>query len=240
MMRHASAISLLSLCLGLALGSSGCVLFQTGEVQALGAVAELGPEWRDLLPRDVGLSGWRGYRSDELPEGWVLDDGVLSHDGRWGSRDLITRERFRDFEFDFEWRASEGGNSGVIYRFDESRSFSWRSGAEYQVLDPALDERPRNRAAAYYDVESPAQRAKPAGEWNHGRIVAKGKRIEHWLNGKRALVIEVGSDNWKRSVAESKFAGVEGWGELAEGYIALQAHFSAVDYRNLRIRSPQP
>jgi hypothetical protein len=41
-----------------------------------------------------------------------------------------------------------------------------------------------------YDIlEATRQQAKPRGVWNKVRIVSVGKHVEHWLNGKKVLVL---------------------------------------------------
>ena len=77
---------------------------------------------------------------------------------------------------------------------------------------------------------------KPVGEFNTGRISANGAHLEHWLNGKKVLEIEVGSERWNAVKATTKFKNARGFGEGA-GRILLQDHSDPVWYRNIRIRS---
>ena len=84
---------------------------------------------------------------------------------------------------------------------------------------------------------------KPVGQWNEGRIVAKGNHVEHWLNGVKVVEYELGSADWKAHVQASKFGKIPAYGTLKRGYIALQDHESVVVYRNLKIKeaySDQP
>lgn len=48
---------------------------------------------------------------------WVLDSGALKvvPDARI-AEDLVTEQEYRDFELEFEWKVSPGGNTGVKYR----------------------------------------------------------------------------------------------------------------------------
>jgi len=73
------------------------------------------------------------------------------------------------------------------------------------------------------------------GEWNSGRIIAKGKHIEHWLNGEKVLEIEYGSELWFDRFNASKYSKHSGFGDWA-GPILLQDHFDPVWYRNVHIR----
>src|SRR5262245_36010799 len=60
------------------------------------------------------LAGWRGYKTTEAPGGWRAFDGELVRLG--GGGDLMTVEQYADFEMRFDWKITEYGNSGVIYR----------------------------------------------------------------------------------------------------------------------------
>src|SRR2546430_7491129 len=74
--------------------------------------------WK-LLFDGKTTNGWRGYQKQEAPEGWQAVDGVLTRiKGRSG--DLITIDEYDNFELTVDWRIAPGGNSGIIYRFDES------------------------------------------------------------------------------------------------------------------------
>ena len=95
-------------------------------------------------------------------------------------------------------------------------------GREYQIVDDALnaDARldPKNTAGALYGKVAPAKAAaRPAGEWNEGRIVVRGEHLEHWLNGVK--------------VVDADLAGAE-----KAGPVSLQNHDSEVWFRDLRIR----
>lgn len=48
---------------------------------------------------------------------WVLDDGALQAvPGPHIAEDLVTDQEYGDFELEFEWKVSPGGNTGVKYR----------------------------------------------------------------------------------------------------------------------------
>ena len=157
----------------------------------------------------------RGYGGEGVPSSWVVEDGLL-HALPGAGVDLITRDTFLDFELEFEWRVSPGGNSGVLYRVVENDAPSWSSGAEYQVLDDALhpDGRdPRTAAAALYALIAPNadKRLKPVGAFNAGRIVVSDGRVEHWLNGSPVLAYEWGGAEIRALVEDSKFRDMPGF-----------------------------
>jgi hypothetical protein len=78
--------------------------------------------------------------------------------------------------------------------------------------------------------------AKAAGEWNSVRLLVQGNHVEHWLNGTKIVEYELGSDEWKKLVAASKFNAWPGYGRAPRGHIALQDHGAAVAFRNIKIR----
>ena len=72
--------------------------------------------WRNLTEGN-SIAAWRGYKTDTVPAGWLVVDGVLSK--QRPVADIITREQFGDFELSLEWKISEGGNAGIFYRGTE-------------------------------------------------------------------------------------------------------------------------
>jgi hypothetical protein len=75
------------------------------------------------------------------------------------------------------------------------------------------------------------------GEWNQVRIVAKGKTVEHWLNGKKVLTYERGSEEFRKLVSETKFKDYQTpYGEANSGYILLQDHKDQAYFKNIKIR----
>jgi hypothetical protein len=169
-------------------------------------------------------------------------DGALTRVGRAG--DLITREVFGDFELSLEWNVAAGGNSGIMYRVTEDAAETYHTGPEMQVLDDARHPDGRSRltaAGAVYGLyPAEAGVVKPAGEWNAVRIVARGSRVEHWLNGVQVAAYELGSADWSARVAASKFSKWPGYGRAPAGHIALQDHGDRVAYRDIRIRTFPP
>jgi len=48
------------------------------------------------------------------------------------------------------------------------------------------------RSGAALDASPPLYTAaRPTGEWNRARIVARGRDVEHWLNGVKVLALDV-------------------------------------------------
>ena len=79
-------------------------------------------------------------------------------------------------------------------------------------------------------------RTVPVGEWNQGRIVARGAHVEHWLNGVKVTDYELWTPEWKARVAQTKFKDWPRYGMLPKGHNGLQDHGDEVSYRNIRIK----
>jgi putative CocE/NonD family hydrolase len=201
--------------------------------------------WRLLFDGST-TEGWRGYRSSTMPASWRAENGSLLSRREKGQStgDIITLDQYADFELSLEWKMTKGGNSGVIYRATEEGDQVWDSGAEYQILDYTghLDGlNPLASAGACCAVFAPAKDGtRPLGQWNQTRIVARGKHVEHWLNGERLLEYEVDSESWQAHVKTSKFFqtayGQGNWGRALKGHIALQDYGGAIEFRNIKIR----
>jgi hypothetical protein len=199
-----------------------------------------------LLFNGTSLDGWRGYkRPDATGTRWVAKDGLLclapgdSTDTR-GARDIVTAKPYSQFELSWDWRISEGGNSGVKYFVLEDRDGA--IGHEYQVIDdakhPDAKIGPHRQTAAFYDVLPATNRpSKPAGEWNTSRVVVRGNDVEHWLNGTKVLSYTLDSPALGEAIAKSKFKDIERFGKPQNGLILLQDHGDAVCYRNVKVRA---
>ncbi len=215
---------------------------------------EVAEGWR-LLFDGTSVDGWRGFRRQTFPHhSWVLEDGCLKNlsSPRKNSflrsslrrlkhklagrrrRDLITLARYEDFDFRFEWKISPGGNSGVKYFILEERGRA--IGHEYQILDQSRpDQDPDKKTAAFYDVLPASNNEIRGGEFNQGRIVVCGDRVEHWLNGEKVLEYRSGSEELKAGIQDSKFNDVPGFDESIRGHLLLQDHGDVVWFRNLKV-----
>lgn len=203
--------------------------------------AEAREGWR-LLFDGHSTRGWRGYRRADMPAGWQVVDGALTRVGEGG--DIITERQYRSFELKLEWKLGPRGNSGIFYLVTEDGEASYHSGPEMQVLDDAGHPDGGSRltaSGANYGLDpAPAGVVRPVGEWNEVLIRVRYPRVEHWLNGVKVVAYELGSPEWTRKVAESKFRQWPGYGQAARGHIALQDHGDWVAYRGIKIRELDP
>ena len=199
--------------------------------------AERAAGWQ-LLFDGNSLEGWRGYNSEFMPTGWSVENGMLTRTGPGG--DIITEQQFGDFEFYLEWLVGPGGNSGVLVRAVEGQEEVYHGAPEMQILDDAghPDGRsPLTSAGSNYGLHgAPRGIVKSAGEWNSSRIVVVNNQVEHWLNGDKVVEYELGSADWLRRVANSKFAQWPAYGRASRGHIGIQDHGDRVSFRNLKVR----
>jgi hypothetical protein len=204
--------------------------------------AQVAAGWR-LLFDGKTQAGWRVYRGQAQSGGWFVRDGALMKEGP--TDDIVTVDQFGDFELEFEWLVSTGGNAGVFYRGTEEYEKVYWSATEYQLLDDANHRDGQNRLTAaganYGMYPAPSGVVKPANQWNQTRIVARGAHAEHWLNGVKLLEYEYGGADWSAKVQGSKFREWPGYGRAPRGLIAIQGdHGGVLALRNIRIRELAP
>jgi hypothetical protein len=186
--------------------------------------------------------GWRGYRSKAMPDRWQVRDValVLQHKSGKTGGDIVTVDQFDNFELSLEWKIAPRGNSGIMYRVTEKEEAPYESGPEYQLLDNAGHEdgkSPLTSAASCYALYAPSKDAtRPVGEWNQTRIIVNGNHVEHWLNGVQVVTYELGSADWNKRVAASKFKSMPRFGKEPRGHIDLQDHGDDIAFRNIKIR----
>lgn len=192
--------------------------------------------WK-LLFDGVTTNGWRGLGMEGFPSVWVIENGCLRCLGGYkGANDLVTVDKYENFEFSFEWMfPKRSGNSGVKYRVQEKKGQGYAFGPEYQCMnDPEATD--KHASASLYDLFPPVgKKLKPQGEFNQSRIVLRGNHVEHWLNGVKVVEAEFGSEAMKAALAQSHFKNSD-WGKNPVGHLILQDHHSEVFFRNLKIR----
>ncbi|MGB5820299.1 MAG: DUF1080 domain-containing protein [Saonia sp.] len=209
--------------------------------------------WK-LLWDGKRTDGWRGAKLDEFPEnGWEIEDGILTVLSSGGEEsaaggDIVTKELYQDFELKVDFKITEGANSGIKYYVDTDLNKGPGSsiGLEYQILDDARHpdakegshEGSRTLASLYDLIQANTDKpTKPIGEWNTAHIVSVDNHVEHWLNGIKVLEYERKSDDYKKLVSESKYAGWPNFGESDSGHILLQDHGDRVSFKNIKIKS---
>lgn len=206
-----------------------------------------------MLFNGTDFTGWRGVHSTSPPnKRWAVVDGAINvskSDGSETGNDIVTTEQYGAFELTFEFKLTEGANSGLKYFVNEAFDSGGKSGIglEYQVLD---DERHpdakmgaagnRTLASLYdlipsYKLDKRFQRK--IGDWNQGRLIVYPNNIvQHWLNGFKVVEYERKSNIFDALVARSKYEKYKGFGAGDKGHILLQDHGDNVSFKNLKIR----
>lgn len=210
--------------------------------------------WQDLFDGKT-LAGWEtlGKKSMTSDHGWCVKDGMLVFDPAEGKRGSIyTAKEYDNFILTIEWKINKGGNSGLKYRM---RYYGKQYlGTEYQMLGDAGRKNDvhagklppktlKHITASLYDLLPPDTAnwaPKPAGEWNKTKIVAAGSHIEHWLNGKKTIDVDLKSERFKKAVAASKFRSHKDFAQNKAGRIMLQDHGGKVWFRNIKIKVLKP
>lgn len=179
----------------------------------------------------ASAAGWVEVTGKAFPAGcWRVEEGALHAvvvEG--GFQDIRTVRTFREFEFEFEFKIGAGANSGVKYLIERTDTWAAKSGGgvhargrgpEYQIIDDAVNPDAQTHASKktgglYGKIVPSRFMARGVGEWNQGRIVVRGGRAEHWLNGEKVLEYECA---------------------VRESPIVLQNHHSDVWFRGMRVR----
>ena len=187
-------------------------------------------EWIDLLS-DATMSLDEHWTTTG---NWVLKDGVATltpregEEGwsRWGAY-LWSKEKYGDFDIEFEYKLEEAGNSGFYFRVGDVND-PVEQGIEVQIFDsdPNAGELTDHDAGGIIPGLPPHRKAaKPAGEWNKVEVSHFDNKIVVMLNG-----VNVNAHDMRSG------------GQLSQrpriGWIGFQDHALPISLRNIRIRTP--
>ncbi len=199
-----------------------------------------------LLFDGKSLDGWRDYNGEELTGPWFVENNTIQAKGGGSDESgyIVTDKVFENFELVWEWKISEGGNSGVLYHVVEHPKFAvpYITGPEYQLIDdvgfPETLEEWQMTAADYamHTTDKSKMNLKPVGEWNLSKIVFDNGHVEHWLNGEKVLEFEAWTEEWFERKNSGKWEGAPEYGLARKGVICLQDHGSAAWFKNIKIK----
>jgi hypothetical protein len=199
------------------------------------AVAALQDELRPIFDGKTG-SGWILCDKKPLPQANVQDDGLNPHGT--GSYLVVHESTPGDFVLDFNYKLSKGCNSGVFIRVSDLGD-PVNTGIEVALDDTTGTG--MHDPGAFYDLVAPTVNAqKPAGEWNHMTITAKGPRIAVILNGREVSSIDL--DQWnepgKRPDGTRHKFGDVAIGKLPRrGYLGFQDHGSDCWFKDIKLKN---
>ena len=185
-------------------------------------------DWKTLLDNSDFSKHW------VTTGNWTVKDSVATLTPRPGEKGwsrwtayLWSKENYRDFEIEFDYKVEPKGNSGFYFHVGD-KDDPVAKGIEVQIYDS----HGKAATAKLTDHDSggiipglpPTKNtAKPAGEWNRFNIVSKGKDVTVKLNGE---VVN------KLSLDDPKLKD-----RPATGYIGFQDHGLPLSLRNIRIRT---
>jgi hypothetical protein len=212
--------------------------------------AEIEAGWQ-LLFDGKTTSGWHLYNEGKIKSAWNVINGELICDPNTEKverGDLVSDQVFTNYDFSFEWKISEAGNSGVFINVQEASEFptAWTTGPEYQLLDNAnmpkeylQDE--KHSAGCVYSLSPLLNEVQPksSGQWNQSRILQQNGVITFWLNGIETGHEDMKTDRWKQLIAGSKLGNFPSFGKAIQGKIAFQDWSKGVALRNIKIKEIQ-
>jgi hypothetical protein len=210
--------------------------------------AEKAKGWQ-LLFDGKSTKGWHIYQNKSDGSAWKVVNGELTFvagekvNGKIvGSGDMVSDSTYENYHFSVEWKVSEKGNSGIIFNASEDAKYEYafHTGPEMQVLDNdghSDGKLYRHRAGDLYDLVAVAkENAKGPGEWNKAEIMLKNRKLDLYLNGLHVVSTVMGSPEWDKMVAKSKFKSMPDFGKIIKGHIVLQDHGNPIWFRNIKIR----
>lgn len=227
------------------------------------------------------LSGWKG--NTKL---WSVQDGAITgitiaeEPLKFNTFLVWDEGTVSDFELELDYRIGSEGNSGIQYRstlFDDERfivgGYQADIDATMKFAGINYEEKGRGILAkrgerttfpksgkksteAYGDTTELGSKIKQ-GEWNHYRIVAKGNKLSHYINGElMSEVIDDGEGTAEarikkfekvsgQKVSDAKRKEIEGGaakvGEAAsQGVLAFQIHQGPpmkIQFKNVRLKA---
>ncbi|MEQ2006794.1 MAG: family 16 glycoside hydrolase [Limisphaerales bacterium] len=210
------------------------VLEVTGKGQM--AAASAAPTFRPLFDGQT-FAGWRGYTSPEMPADCKVDRGTFTGPAK---ALIVTKEEFGDFELLFDWKVGALGNGGIYFRIpmDDGGQLPL-SAPEFQLLDDAVSAPPVAKNGSLFGIVPPIVAAgRAVGDWNTGRLVARGGSVEHYVNDQLVCRYDLRSAEFQamKKLGSANMAGNAKYGQTTRGPIGLQFWGGEVAYRNLRIR----
>jgi len=180
-------------------------------------------------------AGWLTNTGKPLPKANVQRDGLNPHGS--GGYIVMHEHRHGNFVLDFDYKLTPGCNSGVFLRVADPKD------PVMTGLEVALDDTEGtglHDPGAFYDLVAPTANAqKPAGEWNHMTVTAKGPIIAVILNGSEVSRIDLDrfTEPGKRpDGSRHKFGEVVVRDLARSGYLGFQDHGSDCWFKNVKVQ----
>lgn len=156
-----------------------------------------------------------GVQNADRPMNWSIEDGAMTNGER--ANNLVSKEKFKDFKVNAEYKLAAGSNSGLYLR----------GRYELQLLDDHGKPPEEHGHMAIYAWTAPRVNAsKPPGEWQTMEAVIVGNRVTVTLNGQKV------HDN---AVLEAITGGALDANESEPGPIMIQGDHGKVWFRKLTV-----
>jgi hypothetical protein len=202
--------------------------------------------WK-LLFDGKTTNGWHLYNKGKVASAWGVQNGELFCDPNNKNEsqhgDLVSDVEFENYDLKFEWKITEGGNSGVFVNVLERSDLgaAWLSGPEYQLLENTHADyaKPKSRAGCLYGFSVKKNKIEPKhfGEWNQSEIIQKNGVIKFYLNGVLTAEQDFKSTEWKEMIKQTYFKSVPDFGKYTKGKISLQDWNKGISFRNIKIKT---
>lgn len=174
--------------------------------------------------RTEQLAKW----TKSMQEHWKVVDGDLVNDGKGNY--ATTEKDYGNFELLVDYNMAPKGDSGIYLRnvpqvqiWDHTNEKEFKNGADKG--SGAL----WNNSPGAPGKDPLVLADKPAGEWNHVRIVMVGARVSVWLNDKLTVDHAILENYYDRKTPI-----------LPAAPICLQTHGAEIKWRNIFIREIKP
>jgi len=191
------------------------------------------------------LNGWHGFNKTGEIKNWAIEDSAMvclgaAKDAHGG--DIVSDNEYENFELNWQWKITKGGNSGVMYHVIEAAKYQapYETGPEYQMIDDIgfpekLEEWQKTGADYGMNPTIDKKKLMPAGEWNSSKIIFNKGHVEHWLNGDKVVDFEAWDAVWTQKKKEGKWKDFPDYGSAKKGRIALQDHGNKIYFKNITI-----
>ncbi len=172
------------------------------------------------------IDGWKV--SEENPESWKVEDGMLVCDGPRAHLFYVGElQPLEDFHFKAEVMTTPGSNSGIYFHTEYQASGWPTKGYECQVNITHGDPKKTSSLYSVVDVDDPGVKD---NEWYTQEIIVQGRRIVLKVDGQTLVDYTEPEDQLESNDGFQR--------RLEKGTFALQAHDpdSKVYFRNLRVK----
>lgn len=186
------------------------------------------------LPGDGAFSDWIGRRGEPLQAHWSVQGTEISTDQRaqlWSVTDHA------DFDLELEWKATPRWSGGLYYHVEGEGMGRPRFLNMHLVAPPNRGGAP---CGAIDGIALPAGHVQVrVNEWNTARLLVRGSKREHWINGQKVLEYDVSSPGFMERARRTRLPEPLDISRT-RGRLVLEANGGRVAFRNVRVHDLEP